>query len=298
MTSLKGKTVLISGASSGIGRACAMAFAAEGCKLALGARRIERLEEMSEGLERHGALRVFAAALDVRDPAQVDSFVEAARLDLGSIDILINNAGLARGLDQLTGNDQALVAWQEMMDTNVMGLLYMTRKVVPLMVEQGGGHVINLTSVASHEVYEGGSVYAASKHAALAISQTLRLELLGKPIRVTAISPGLVETEFSVVRFSGDEQRASNVYAGLQPLTAEDIAECIVFAANRPPHVDIDEMIIRPLDQAAVGKVARRQQLGCRVQFIKLCQVAVVGMGCVRPGARTQYYELHPKAST
>ena len=256
MASLKGKTVMITGASSGIGRACALAFAAEGCKLALGARRVERLQEMSDGLEQHGAGRVFTAALDVRDPASVDSFVEAAHLDLGRVDILINNAGLARGTHQIIEGD--LTAWQEMIETNVLGLLYVTRKVAPIMVAQGGGHIINLTSVASHEVYEGGSVYAASKHAALAISQTLRLELLGKPIRVTAISPGLTETEFSLVRFSGDEQKAKNVYAGVQPLVAEDIAECIVFAASRPPHVDIDEMIIRPIDQAAVGKVNRR----------------------------------------
>ncbi len=256
MANLKGKVVMISGASSGIGRATALAFAAEDCYLALGARRAERLAEMRDGLIGHGATKVYTAALDVRDPASVDAFVEASQRELGRIDILLNNAGLARGTHPVAEGD--LDAWQEMMDTNVMGLLYMSRRVIPLMVQQGGGHIINLTSVASHEVYEGGSVYAASKHAALAITRTLRLELLGQPIRVTAISPGLTETEFSIVRYSGDEDKARNVYAGLQPLTPEDIAECIIFAASRPPHVDIDEMIIRPLDQAAVGKVNRR----------------------------------------
>lgn len=260
MTSLRDKVVLISGASSGIGRATALACAAEGAKLALGARRIERLDEMREGLERHGSPHVYTAALDVRDSTSVDNFVVAAQRELGHIDILVNNAGLARGVHQIgNDDDDALIAWQEMIETNVLGLLYLTRRVVPLMLAQGSGHVINLTSVASHEVYEGGSVYAASKHAALVISQTLRLELLGQPVRVTAISPGLVETEFSLVRFRGDADRAKNVYSGMQPLTPEDIAECIIFAANRPAHVDIDEIVIRPLDQAAVGKVARRQ---------------------------------------
>ncbi len=258
MSSLRGKVVMVTGASSGIGEATARAFAAEGCGLAIGARRAERIALLAAELRAAGGL-VYAAPLDVTDRTSVSEFVQAAVQQLGRLDILVNTAGLARGSHQIAeAADDKLAAWREMLETNVLGLLNVTEQVVPLLLAQGSGHVISLGSVAGHGVYEGGSVYAASKHAELAISQTLRLEMLGKGIRVTSIDPGLVETEFSVVRYRGDEQRAKNVYAGLTPLTPADIAACIVWAASRPPHVNIDEMIVKPLDQAAIGKVNKR----------------------------------------
>ncbi len=253
---LKDKVVMISGASSGIGAATARAFAAEGAHLALCARRTDRLDALGPELLNAGAGPVLTYPVDVRDVAEIDSFVQATMEEFGRIDILVNNAGLARRMDPIASADED--AWNEMIDTNIKGLLAITRRVVPIMREQDGGHVINLGSTAGHSVYEGGSVYCATKHAVIAITETLRLEVADRRIRVTAISPGLVETEFSVVRFQGDQGRADAVYADMTPLTAEDIAECILFAANRPPHVNIDEMIIKPLDQASVNKVIRR----------------------------------------
>jgi 3-hydroxy acid dehydrogenase / malonic semialdehyde reductase len=249
---------VITGASSGIGRATARAFAAAGARLALSARRYDRLEALLPELTAAGAHDVAIFQCDVRDPVQVDAFVQRIVDAFGRIDILVNNAGLARGMEHLDDETpEAWDAWNEMLDTNVKGLLAVTRRVVPIMQAQHGGHVINMTSTASHVIYEGGGVYSASKHAALAINDTLRVEVAEHGIRVTGISPGLVETEFSVVRFRGDQQRADNVYANMTPLTPEDIAECILFAANRPPHVNIDEIILKPLDQASVHKVIR-----------------------------------------
>ncbi|HMA35375.1 MAG TPA: SDR family NAD(P)-dependent oxidoreductase [Chloroflexia bacterium] len=260
MNRLKNQVVMISGASSGIGQATALAFAAAGARLALCARREERLQALVPALRQAGADQVITCAADVREVAQVDNFVQAALAEFGRIDVLVNNAGLARGLDRVAAqDDEAWDAWNEMIDTNVKGLLALSRRVLPAMIAQQSGHVINLCSLASHVVYEGGSVYCASKHAALAITEALRLEVADQRIRVTAISPGLVETEFSVVRFRGDQQRADAVYADMTPLTPEDIAECILFAANRPPHVNIDELIVKPLDQAGVHKVVHRR---------------------------------------
>ncbi|HUS17490.1 MAG TPA: SDR family NAD(P)-dependent oxidoreductase [Chloroflexia bacterium] len=260
MSRLKDQVVMISGASSGIGRATALAFAAEGARLALCARRVERLTPLVAELEAAGGQRVLTFAADVRDLAALDGFVDATMDAFERIDVLVNNAGLARGTDRVDAPDEsAWDAWNEMIDTNVKGLLALSRRVLPIMVGQNGGHVINLSSVAAHHAYEGGSVYAGTKHAVRAITEALRMEVAESRIRVTAISPGLVETEFSVVRYRGDQARADAVYAGMTPLTPEDIAECIVFAANRPPHVNIDERIIKPLDQAAVHKVVRRQ---------------------------------------
>ena len=257
--SLKNQVVMISGASSGIGRATALAFAAEGTRLALSARRHDRLEALAPELHAAGAADVFTYEADVRDPAAVDGFVQATLATFGRIDILVNNAGLARGVDRLDSQTaDSWDAWNEMIDTNVKGLIALTRRVVPGMLAQESGHVINLCSVASHDAYEGGGVYSATKHAVLALTETLRLEAADRRVRVTAISPGLVETEFSVVRFRGDQSRADNVYANMTPLTAEDIADCIVFAANRPAHVNLDEIIIKPVDQAAIYKVVRR----------------------------------------
>ena len=253
---LQNQVVMITGASSGIGRATARAFAAEGARLALGARRADRLGALTPELRAAGAPAVLTHAVDVREIPQVESFIAAAMQEFGRIDILVNNAGLARGTDRVDSADED--DWNEMIDTNVKGLLALSRRVAPIMNAQEGGHIINMSSTAGHWTYEGGSVYCGTKFAVRAITETMRLELADHRIRVTAISPGLVETEFSVVRFHGDQQRADNVYANMTPLSPEDIAECILFAANRPPHVNIDEMIIKPLDQAGIHKVVRR----------------------------------------
>jgi NADP-dependent 3-hydroxy acid dehydrogenase YdfG len=215
------------------------------------ARRRERLTS----LEQLGAM---ALALDVRDKASIEAFVRQVDSAYGRLDVLVNNAGLAAGLDPiLSGSDED---WVQMMETNVLGLLRMTRACLPLLKKAPLGHVVNLGSVAGFEVYPGGAGYTASKHAVRAISRTLRLELVGERIRVTEIAPGMVETEFSVVRFKGDQGRADQVYRGMKPLSGEDIAECIVWVLSRPPHVNIDELVVRPLAQANVSTVARKDE--------------------------------------
>jgi hypothetical protein len=193
--------------------------------------------------------------LDVRDPASIEAFVTAITAEYGQVEILINNAGLAAGLQPLAhGSDDD---WVQMMETNVLGLLRVTRAMLPLLRRAPRAHIVNLGSVAGFEVYPGGVGYTASKHAVRAITKTLRLELLGEPIRVTEIEPGMVETEFSLVRFKGDQQRSDAVYKGMTPLTGADVADCIVWAVTRPPHVNIDEMVVRPIAQATVRDVAR-----------------------------------------
>jgi serine 3-dehydrogenase len=252
---LSGRTVLITGASAGIGAACARAFAAEGARLVLAARRAERLQEAADKLRGSGT-DVLALELDVRDAAAVAETVGALPAEWNAIDVLVNNAGLGRGMDKLWNGTPA--EWDEMVDTNVKGLLYVTGAVVPGMVQRGHGHVINLGSVAGHEVYPGGAVYCATKHAVGAITRGLRMDVLGTGIRVSTVDPGMVETEFSVVRFHGDEDRAKNVYRDMNPLTPDDIAETVVWVATRPPHVCIDEIIIKPTDQASATMVHRR----------------------------------------
>ena len=252
---LSGRTVLITGASAGIGAACARAFAAEGARLILVARRAERLRELADKL-RGGGTDVLALEMDVRDSAAVISQIGALPAEWSAIDVLVNNAGLGRGMDKLwEGSPED---WDEMVDTNVKGLLYFTRAVVPGMVERGHGHVINLGSVAGHEVYPGGAVYCATKHAVGAITRGLRMDVLGTGVRVSTVDPGMVETEFSVVRFHGDQDRAKNVYRNMNPLTSDDIAETIVWVATRPAHVCIDEIIIKPTDQASATMVHRK----------------------------------------
>jgi hypothetical protein len=194
--------------------------------------------------------------LDVRDPASIEAFVAAITTEYGQVEILINNAGLAAGLQPLAeGSDDD---WVQMMETNVLGLLRVTKAMLPLLRRAPRAHIVNLGSVAGFEVYPGGVGYTASKHAVRAITKTLRLELMGEPIRVTEIEPGMVETEFSLVRFKGDRERASTVYKGMEPLTGADIADCIVWVVTRPPHVNIDEMVVRPIAQATVRDVARK----------------------------------------
>ncbi len=255
-TSLKDKLVFITGASSGIGRASALAFAAEGARLLLCARRIERLRELETELKRSTpSTLVHSVQLDVRNRTAVEKTIEALPEEWKEIDILLNNAGLSRGLDKLQEGN--LDDWDEMIDTNVKGLLYVTRAVVPGMIARGRGHIINIGSIAGHEVYPKGNVYCASKFAVDAITQGLRLDLVDTPLRVTGIDPGLVETEFSEVRFHGDTERAKTVYKGMEPLRPEDIAETIVWCASRSAHVQIADIIIFPTNQASAAVVHR-----------------------------------------
>jgi len=245
---LSGSVVFITGASAGIGEACAFAFAAEGAKLLLAARRVEKLAEMRAKLNKAGAADVHVFGLDVQDRAGVEKAIADLPKEWRAIDVLVNNAGLSRGLDRLYEGD--VRDWEEMIDTNVKGLLYVTRAVVPGMVERGRGHVINMGSTAGEITYPKGAVYCGTKAAEKAINDGLRQDLLGTPVRVTSIDPGMVETDFSKVRFRGDESRAAKVYQGLTPLTAEDVADAIVWAATRPAHVNIARIGMTTIDQA------------------------------------------------
>jgi NADP-dependent 3-hydroxy acid dehydrogenase YdfG len=243
-----GKIVLVTGASAGIGAATALAFAAEGARLLLVARRAGKLAEVASRALERGAPSVHSIDLDVRDHRAVQQAIDDLPQEWAEIDILVNNAGLSRGLDKLyMGRIQD---WEEMIDTNVKGLLYMTRAVVPGMVVRGRGHVISLGSTAGEITYPNGAVYCATKAAERAINDGLRQDVLGTPVRVTSVDPGMVETDFSLVRFHGDSERAAKVYKGVEPLTAEDVAEVIVWAASRPPHVNIARVSLTPVQQA------------------------------------------------
>ena len=243
------KVVMITGATSGIGEATARAFSQEGCKLIITGRRAERLAALKAELQEQYGTQVYIASCDVRDRAMCEAAVEALPEEFANIDILVNNAGLASGLEHL--NEGALADWNAMIDTNVKGLLYITRVVSNRMIARGeGGHIINLGSTAGTQVYENGNVYCATKHAVHALSHGMRIDFLRHRIRVTEIRPGMVETEFSVVRFHGDQNRADNVYKGLKPLTGDDIAEAIVWAASQPAHVNISEIVLTPTAQA------------------------------------------------
>jgi 3-hydroxy acid dehydrogenase / malonic semialdehyde reductase len=252
------RTVLITGASSGIGEATARAFAASGARLLLAARRADRIEALAAELASQHGTDSHTIQLDVRDAGVVTRMLEDLPADWAEIDVLVNNAGLSRGLEKV--HEGNISDWDEMVDTNVKGLLYVTRAVVPAMVDRGRGHVINIGSVAGREVYPGGAVYCATKFAVGAITQGLRIDLLGTSIRVTSIDPGLVETEFSIVRFHGDRERASRVYEGVQPLTAQDVADAIVYAATRPSHVNVDEILLMASAQAGATRVWREEQ--------------------------------------
>jgi NADP-dependent 3-hydroxy acid dehydrogenase YdfG len=240
---------VVTGASSGIGAATAAALGRRGYQIVAGARRIQRVQRVVGDLG-------LALPLDVTDQKSVDAFVAQVSKAFGRVDVLVNNAGLASGLTPVAeARDED---WIAMWEVNVLGLMRMTRACLPLLRKAKHGHIVNLGSIAGFEVYKGGAGYTASKHAVRAISRTLRLELNGEPIRVTEVAPGMVETEFSLVRFRGDRKAAKAVYQGVKPLVAEDIADCIVFAVTRPPHVDIDEIVIRPIAQAASYLVARK----------------------------------------
>lgn len=246
--SLKGKIVFITGASSGIGAATALAFAAEGARLLLAARRAGKLAEVASLALERGAPAVHSIDLDVRNYRAVQDAIDALPEEWAAIDILVNNAGLSRGLDKLYAGK--IEDWDEMIDTNVKGLLYVTRAVVPGMVKRGTGHIVNLGSTAGELTYPNGAVYCATKAAEKSINDGLRQDLLGTPLRVTSIDPGMVETDFSKVRFRGDDARAAKVYQGVIPLTPDDVADAIVWAASRPAHVNIAHVLMTSVSQA------------------------------------------------
>lgn len=252
---LKNKIVLITGASSGIGAACAKQFAKVGAKLLLCARRIKQLNELAKQLEDEFQTQVYSFQLDVRNQQEVADAIADLPKEWQSIDILINNAGLAAGLDPIQTGD--LDDWNMMLDTNVKGLLYVTKAILPQMIERNAGHIINIGSIAGHYVYPNGTVYCASKYAVNAITNGLRMDLFGKKIRVSTVDPGAVETNFSVVRFKGDKERAAAVYQGMQPLTPDDVADAVLYCASCPPHVNISEIIIMPTAQAAATMISR-----------------------------------------
>jgi serine 3-dehydrogenase len=258
VTSLAGQTALITGASSGIGEATARTFARTGARLILAARRIERLQTLADDLKsRHGAIS-HVLHLDVSAHREVPARLESLPAEWRAIDILINNAGLARGLGKLHEGD--FDDWDEMIDVNIKGLLAVSRAIIPWMLARQRGHVINLGSVAGHEVYPNGNVYCATKFAVRALTRGMSLDLAGTPIRVSSIDPGLVETEFSMVRFRGDAARAAQPYKGLTPLSGDDIAEAIVWCAQRPAHVNIAEMTIFPTAQRSTMVTHRTGQ--------------------------------------
>ncbi|HKO13206.1 MAG TPA: SDR family NAD(P)-dependent oxidoreductase [Acidobacteriaceae bacterium] len=246
--SLDNRVVFITGASAGIGAACAHAFAAEGARLLLAARRVERLTAMEAYLRKAGAKAIHSFQLDVQNRSAVESSLSALPEDWRAIDVLVNNAGLSRGLDKLW--EGKTEDWEDMIDTNIKGLLWVTRAVVRGMVQRGRGHVVNLTSTAAELAYPGGNVYCGTKAAVRLINDGLRQDLMGTPVRVTSIAPGMVETEFSEVRFRGDKERAGKVYQNITPLTPEDVADAVVWATTRPAHVNIAHLLMTTIDQA------------------------------------------------
>lgn len=252
---MKLKKAVVTGASSGIGRAIARRLAAQGLDLVLVARRENRLKELkSEILASGAAVQLEIKTLDIRDRGAVMAFANS----LSGVDVLINNAGLAKGIARM--QDGSCDDWEDMINTNIKGLLYFTRALLPAMVQAGHGHIVNVGSVAGRWVYPGGAVYCATKFAVAALSEGLRMDLLGTGVRVTNIEPGMVETEFSEVRL-GDKERAKSVYRGMKPLTGEDVAETVLWCLQRPAHVNVQELVLFPTDQAAVQQVYRRESL-------------------------------------
>ena len=248
MTRMDQRHIVITGASSGIGRATAIRLASSGHRLSLGARRVARLEGLAKD--------ALTCALDVTDEDSVEAFVAESAATHGPVDVLINNAGLARGVERIA--EASGEAWREMIETNLFGVLHMTRRIVPSMIERGTGHVVMIGSVAGHVTYERGSVYCATKRALRSIAEGLRQETFGTGVRVTSVDPGLVESEFSLVRFSGDKERAAEIYAGTRPLRPDDVAECIEFAIERPPHVNIETLLVLATDQVSPTRIHRR----------------------------------------
>jgi NADP-dependent 3-hydroxy acid dehydrogenase YdfG len=243
------KIILITGATSGIGKATAYKFAEHGWNLIINGRRTERLHQLETELKNLFEVRVLSLPFDVRNKNEVGNAIRSIPHDWKKIDVLLNNAGLAQGLSLIQEGN--IDDWETMIDTNIKGLLYVSREVMPVMIENGSGHIINLGSIAGKEAYQKGNVYCSTKHFVDAISKSMRIDMLSHRIRVTAVHPGAVETEFSLVRFKGDSERAKITYQGYSPLTAEDIADVIFFAATRPPHVNINDIIVMPTAQAS-----------------------------------------------
>ncbi|MFA6950179.1 MAG: SDR family oxidoreductase [Lentimicrobiaceae bacterium] len=251
------KTILITGATSGIGRSCANRFAAEGCKVIMTGRRKDRLESIASDLMNRFHARVHILAFDVTNRAQVTHALEELPDEFRRIDVLINNAGLALGLNPIDkGNSDQ---WETMIDTNIKGLLFVTHAVIPLMLENGSGHIINIGSIAGREAYLNGNVYCATKAAVDSLTKAMRIDLLTKNIKVSQVAPGAAETEFSMVRFSGNEDAARNVYKGYEPLHPDDIADLIHYMVALPPHVNINDVLIMPAAQAAAGIFNKKQ---------------------------------------
>ncbi|WP_257670246.1 SDR family oxidoreductase [Parapedobacter tibetensis] len=255
---MSNKIAFITGASAGIGAACATIFAQEGYNLLLAARRVDRLEVLSKNLTASHGTDIKLLPLDVRNAEEVSFTFGNLPEEWKQVDVLVNNAGLSQGLDPIHEGD--IGDWDRMIDTNIKGLLYVTRTVAPLMAARQSGHIINIGSIAGKEVYPNGNVYCATKHAVDALTKAMRIDLLDKGIRVTSIHPGMVETEFSEVRFKGNKERASAVYHNMEPLVAEDIAETVRFIASRPKHVNISDIIIMPTAQATATMVMRNEE--------------------------------------
>lgn len=255
---LKDKIVFITGASSGIGAACAKYFAKSRAKLILCARNLEGLQSIAKQLHAEYGVEVHVFKLDVKHFSEVHETIQSLPSQWKDIDVLINNAGLASGLDFL--QDGQVEDWDSMIDTNLKGLLYVTKAVLPNMIARNSGHIFNIGSIAGHEIYPKGAVYCATKHAVKALSKGLRMDVFGTKIRVTSIDPGMVKTNFSNVRFHGDSERADAVYEGVECLTAEDIADALLYCASCPPHVNISEMLIMPTDQAAASMIKRKSK--------------------------------------
>lgn len=249
------KIALITGASTGIGNATAHKLAEKNYNLIITGRRKNLLDDVKKELGIKYKCDVLTLNFDIRDPKQVEEMIDSLSENWKKIDVLVNNAGLAAGLNPIQSGD--LEDWDQMIDTNVKGLLYITRKVSPLMIENGHGHIINISSIAGKEVYENGNVYCATKHAVDALTKGMRIDLVKHNIKVTSISPGAVDTEFSLIRFKGDNDRAAKVYEGFTPLFAADIADAIIFAITRPPHVNINDMLIMPTAQANATTIYR-----------------------------------------
>lgn len=258
MKSLKGNIAFITGASSGIGEATAKLFAREGASLILVARRNNILQKLSKKIKNEFNVEVKTIQLDIQNYKSVLTAYNKLPVEWKAIDILINNAGLSRGLKNI--QDSEIQDWEEMINTNIKGLLYVTRLILPGMVKRNSGHVVNLGSIAGHFTYPGGNVYSATKFFVNSLSQGMRMDLLGTNVRVTSVDPGLVETEFSLVRYRGDKDKAKKPYEGLTPLKGEDVADAILYAVTRPAHVNIQELIVMPTDQASLWHISRNKK--------------------------------------
>jgi 3-hydroxy acid dehydrogenase/malonic semialdehyde reductase len=252
---IRGFNAIVTGASSGIGTACAKALAEKGANLALIARRKERIDALASEIQEKNKVNIHTAQLDVRDRSAVQSWVDALPNEFKAPDILVNNAGLARGFSKI--QDGSFQDWDEMIDTNIKGLLNISRTLLPNMVERKKGHVIHIGSIAGHEAYPSGNVYCATKHAVAAINRSMGIDTLGTGVRSSSVDPGFVITEFAEVRFHGDSDKANAVYKGMKPLSADDVADAVVFCATRPEHANVREMILMPSAQATVTQIHR-----------------------------------------